>query len=65
MKVCADCYRINFDDAEECVGCGFTNFQDVIPVEEELPPPFYNSAEEYKEAIDEERCKESKRSTEG
>lgn len=49
MKVCVDCYRINEDDAEECVGCGFTNFQNIIPMEEELPAPFYNSAEEYEE----------------
>lgn len=50
MKVCVDCYRVNEDNAEECVGCGFSNFQDILPIEEdELPAPFYDSAEEYEE----------------
>ena len=51
MKVCVSCWRINEDSTEECVGCGFNNFQDIIPIEEELPPPFYNNAEEYKEVV--------------
>jgi len=47
--MCVDCYRVNEDNAEECVGCGGNSFKDIMPIEEELPPPFYNNAERYKE----------------
>ena len=53
MKVCIDCYRVNKDDAEKCIGCGGDNFQDIIPIEEEeFPIPFYNNADGYKEVDD-------------
>ena len=48
MKVCVDCYRVNKDNAEECVGCGFTNFQPILPIEEP-EPACYERLEDYKE----------------
>ena len=48
MKVCVNCDRINEDSVEECVGCGFTNFQIILPIEED-EPACYERQEDYKE----------------
>lgn len=43
MKICANCYRVNPDEAVTCTECGQTDF-----LEGEISePPFYNSLEEY------------------
>lgn len=52
MKACVSCHRVNKDNAEECIECGGKDFQNIVTVEEGLPPPFYNNAERYKEADD-------------
>ena len=40
MKVCTNCYRINEDDAESCVNCGYDGFSHLVV-------PFYDNAGEY------------------
>ena len=47
MKVCDNCQRLNPEDAEVCIGCGESDF-------EELLFPFYNDIKPYLEDKEEE-----------
>jgi len=47
VKVCDNCWRVNQDGAETCIGCGGTEFTPLLT-------PFYDSKEEYDKETEED-----------